>query len=283
MLNRRPRVLRAGRFELVLDRVLVMGIVNVTPDSFSDGGRLTTSSAAIAHAKRLLDEGADILDIGGESTRPGAAEVTPDEELSRVLPVLEGLADCGKPLSIDTRKPVVMRRAVAAGAAMINDVAALRAPDALAAAADSAAAVCLRHMRGEPGTMQQSPVYADVVGEVIEFLRGRIDACRTAGIAVERLAVDPGFGFGKTLEHNLTLLAHLDRLRALGRPIVSGISRKGSLGALTGRPVGERVHASIAAALAAVARGAAIVRVHDVAATVDALKVWQAVERHGDK
>jgi dihydropteroate synthase len=280
-MNRTTRILRAGRFELPLDRVLVMGIVNVTPDSFSDGGRLSSAAAAIAHAKRLLDEGADILDIGGESTRPGAADVALDAELARVLPVVEGLADCGRPLSIDTRKPAVMRRAVAAGAAMINDVAALRAPDALAAAAESDAAICLMHMLGEPGTMQQSPVYADVVGEVVAFLRERVEACRAAGIALERLAVDPGFGFGKTLEHNLTLLAHLDRLRVLGLPIVAGLSRKGSLGVLTGRPVGERVHASVAAALAAVARGAAIVRVHDVAPTVDALKVWQAVERHG--
>ena len=279
-MNRPLRPLRAGRFELPLDRVLVMGIVNVTPDSFSDGGRLATVAAAVGHARRLLDEGADILDIGGESTRPGAAEASLDEELERVLPVLEGLADCGKPLSIDTRKPEVMRHAIAAGVSMINDVAALRVPGALDAAAGSEVAVCLMHMLGEPGTMQRAPVYADVVGEVLAFLRDRVDACRAARIDEARIAIDPGFGFGKTLEHNLTLLAHLGRLRALGLPIVAGLSRKGSLGVLTGRPVGERVHASVAAALAAVSRGATIVRVHDVAPTVDALKVWQAVGRH---
>jgi len=257
-----------------------MGIVNVTPDSFSDGGHLDSADAAVAHAQRLLAEGADMLDIGGESTRPGAAPVSVEMELARVMPVIERMASCGRPISIDTRKPDVMRRAVAAGAALINDVAALRAPGALETAAASDAAVCLMHMQGEPRTMQLSPTYRDVVDEVRAFLRERIAACRAAGIAADRIAIDPGFGFGKTLEHNLTLLAHLRALAALDAPIVAGLSRKGSLGALTGRPVDERVSASVAAALAAVARGAAIVRVHDVAATVDALKVWQAVERH---
>jgi dihydropteroate synthase len=254
-----------------------MGIVNVTPDSFADGGRYASHEAAHAHARQLLAEGADILDIGGESTRPGAAPVGDDEEMERVLPLLERLADCGKPISIDTRKPRVMRAALAAGAAMINDVDAMRAPGALEALAASNAAVCLMHMQGHPGTMQQAPHYGDVVAEVYAYLRDRVAACRAAGIADRRLVIDPGFGFGKNLEHNLTLLRNLDRFNALGVPILAGLSRKAMLGALTGRPVEQRLYASVAAALAAAARGAAILRVHDVAPTVDALKVWQAV------
>lgn len=270
------RYLDAGRYRLALDRPLVMGIVNVTPDSFADGGQHAGHDAALAHARQLLEDGADILDVGGESTRPGAAPVPDEVELGRVLPVLEGLVDCGRPVSVDTRKAGVMRAALAAGAAMVNDIEALRAPGALAALAASDAAVCLMHMQGQPDTMQQAPSYGDVVAEVYAFLLDRIAACRAAGIAASRLVVDPGFGFGKSLEHNLALLRDLERFGALGLPVLAGLSRKGMLGALTGRPVGERAHASVAAALATALRGAAILRVHDVAATVDALKVWKA-------
>jgi dihydropteroate synthase len=271
--------LAAGSHRLPLDRTLVMGIVNVTPDSFSDAGRHAARDAAVVHARQLNADGADIIDVGAESTRPGAIAVADDEELRRLLPVLEPLIATGVPVSVDTRKPAVMVRAITAGAAMINDVNALRAPGAIDVLARSDAAVCLMHMRGEPATMQHAPHYDDVVGEVLGFLRERVEACRAAGIADERIVVDPGFGFGKTLEHNLTLLRSLRQFEKLGVPILAGLSRKGTLGALTGRSVNERVAASIAAALAAVARGAAIVRVHDVAATVDALKVWHAVAR----
>ena len=275
------RILHAGPYRLPLRRPLVMGIVNVTPDSFSDGGKHPGPEAGLAHARRLLDEGADLLDIGGESTRPGAATVPVDEELRRVIPVLERLADCGRPLSVDTRKPAVMRAALAAGAAMVNDVEALQAPGALEALAASDAAVCLMHMQGTPETMQREPHYDDVVAEVRGFLAARVAACRAAGIDAARIVVDPGFGFGKTMQHNLALLRRLDALAPDGIPVLAGLSRKGMLGVLTGRPVGERVHASVAAALAAVAHGAAIVRVHDVAATVDALAVWNAVHNLG--
>ena len=268
------RLLKAGRYELALDRPLVMGIVNVTPDSFAGGIR--DLDAAHDHARKLVDEGADILDIGGESTRPGAVDVDDDEEIARVVPLIERLADCRRPLSIDTRKASVMRRAVAAGASMINDVNALRADGAIDAAAESGAAVCLMHMQGDPRTMQMAPHYDDVVADVQQFLRERAEACTAAGIARERIVVDPGFGFGKTVEHNLALLDALRAIGALGYPVLAGLSRKGMLGKLTGRLVGERVHASVAAALAAITRGAAIVRVHDVAATVDAIAVWRA-------
>ena len=268
------RLLKAGRYELALDRPLVMGIVNVTPDSFAGGIR--DLDAAHDHARTLVDEGADILDIGGESTRPGAVDVDDDEEIARVVPLIERLADCRRPLSIDTRKASVMRRAVAAGASMINDVNALRADGAMDAAAESGAAVCLMHMQGNPRSMQTAPHYDDVVADVRQFLRERVEACTAAGIARERIVGDPGFGFGKTVEHNLALLEALRAIGALGLPVLAGLSRKGMLGKLTGRPVGERVHASVAAALAAITRGAAIVRVHDVAATVDAIAVWRA-------
>jgi dihydropteroate synthase len=269
--------LLAGRFRLALDRPLVMGIVNVTPDSFSDGGDYFGFDAALAHARCLIGEGADMLDIGGESTRPGAEPVTEAEELRRVLPLLDALRDSGVPLSVDTRKPAVMRAAIDAGADMINDVLALRAPGAIDAVAASEAGLCLMHMQGDPVTMQQAPEYRDVVAEVREFLRERVAACVAHGIARERLVIDPGFGFGKSVEHNLTLLRHLRAFTNEGVAVLAGLSRKSTLGALTGRSVpAERVHASVAAALVAAERGAAIVRVHDVAATVDALKVWRA-------
>jgi dihydropteroate synthase len=273
------QVLRCGKFSLDLSRPLIMGVVNVTPDSFSDGGLFLDARQAVAHARRLIEEGADILDIGGESTRPGAAPVTLEEERRRVLPVLESLADCGVPVSVDTRKPQLMRDAVAAGAAMVNDVAALAAPGALEAVAKAPVAVCLMHMQGEPGTMQANPSYRDVVVEVREYLAGRVAAAESAGITRDRIVVDPGFGFGKTLEHNLALLAGLRELRLPGVALLAGLSRKAMLGKLTGREPNERVHASVAAALAAVQNGAHIVRVHDVAATRDALTVWNAVNK----
>lgn len=259
-----------------------MGVVNVTPDSFSDGGRYASFDAALAHARQLLDEGADILDIGGESTRPGAADVGTREELDRVIPLIEALRDCGKPLSVDTSKPEVMRAALAAGAAIVNDVRALAAPGAVETVAASDCGVVLMHMQGSPRTMQQQPQYADVLREVGAFLAARRDALVAAGIPPERIALDPGFGFGKTVEHNLALLRGLSELAALGQPLVAGLSRKSMLGAITGKPVTERQAASVAAALLAVQRGAAIVRVHDVAATRDALAVWRAVEQQGE-
>jgi dihydropteroate synthase len=269
--------LRAGRFALDLSRPLIMGVVNVTPDSFSDGGRHADPQRAAAHAHRLAEEGADILDIGGESTRPGARPVSTDEELARVMPVLEALAGLPLPISVDTRQPEVMRAAIAAGASMINDVSALEAPEAVAIVAASDVAVCLMHKQGEPQTMQDAPHYADVAREVRDYLRERVRAAMAAGLAGERIVVDPGFGFGKGFEHNLELLRRLPELRALGVPILVGLSRKGMLGRITGREVGSRVYASVAAALIAVQHGASIVRVHDVAATRDALAVWQAL------
>ncbi|HMN63456.1 MAG TPA: dihydropteroate synthase [Burkholderiaceae bacterium] len=270
--------LACGRFTLSLERPLVMGVVNVTPDSFSDGGRHDTVEAAIAHARRLVADGADLIDIGGESTRPGAMPVSPDEEIARVIPVLVALRDCGVPLSVDTRHPATMRAAIGHGADMINDVFALREEGAIDAVRDSACAVCLMHMRGEPATMQQAPVYAEVVSEVEQFLEARVDALRAAGVARERIVVDPGIGFGKTLRHNLLLLGALDELAAAGQPVLVGVSRKSMIGDLTGRPADGRLAGSLAAMLAAVARGAAIVRVHDVAETRDALRVWRAID-----
>jgi dihydropteroate synthase len=272
------RELVCGRFRLPLSRPLVMGIVNVTPDSFSDGGRFASVEAAVQQARRLIEEGADILDIGGESTRPGAAAVPVAEELARVLPVLEELSETPIPLSIDTYKPAVMAAALTAGASMVNDVRALREPGALAVLRGSDAAVCLMHMQGTPQTMQIDPRYEDVVGEVCGFLRERVEACEAAGIDRARIVIDPGFGFGKTKAHNIELLRHLGQLGVLGLPILAGLSRKSVLGTITARTVGERVHSSIAAALVAVYRGAAIVRVHDVGATRDALAVYEAIE-----
>lgn len=258
-----------------------MGVVNVTPDSFSGSGRHPTADAAVAHARRLLDAGADLLDIGGESTRPGAAPVDAPTELARVLPVVDALARDGAIVSIDTMKPEVMREAIAAGASMVNDVRALTEPGAVEAVAASGAAVCLMHMQGTPRTMQARPSYGDVVAEVRDFLAVRGRACEAAGITRDRIVVDPGFGFGKTLAHNLALLARLDALVAIGYPVLAGLSRKSMLAAIIGRTDDDRLAASVAAAVAAVVRGASILRVHDVRATVDALAVWRAVERAG--
>jgi dihydropteroate synthase len=271
--------LQCGPFRLSLERPLVMGVVNVTPDSFSDGGLHAGTEQAVAHARRLLGEGADILDIGGESTRPGAAPIALDEERRRVLPVLDALAGCGVPLSVDTRKPALMAEAIASGAAMVNDVTAFTAPAAFEAVARSPVAVCLMHMQGEPGTMQENPTYQNVVREVRDYLAQRVAAAERTGIARDRIVVDPGFGFGKTVEHNLALLRSLAEFRSLGVALMAGLSRKAMLGRLTGREPRERVHASVAAALLAVQNGAQILRVHDVAATRDALAVWQAVKR----
>lgn len=275
-------VLHAGTHRLSLARPLVMGIVNATPDSFSDGGRCADAASAIRHALALQEEGADILDVGGESTRPGATEVPVDEEMRRVLPIIEALVRRGCVVSVDTRKTEVMRAALGVGAAVINDVMALRAPGAMEVVAASDAAVCLMHMQGEPQSMQKAPGYANVVAEVKQFLQSRLEACDAAGIARERVIIDPGFGFGKDLGHNLTLLKHLDELVRLGAPVLAGLSRKSMLGALTGRTVEAREFAGVAAHLAAVARGAAIVRVHNVGAMRDALAVWNAVEELTD-
>jgi dihydropteroate synthase len=262
-------------------RPLLMGIVNVTPDSFHDGGRFAAADDAIAHGRRLIEEGADILDLGGESTRPGARTVPADEELRRVLPVLEGLRGAGVPLSVDTRQPAVMRAALASGAAMINDVNALRAPGALEAVAGTDASVCLMHMQGEPRTMQQAPRYADVVSEVTAFLEARIEACIAAGIDRSRIIVDPGFGFGKRFEDNLALARALHGLASLA-PVLVGLSRKSMIGAMTGRAAtADRLAGSITAALWSAMHGAAVLRVHDVAATRDALEVWRQLEGAG--
>ena len=278
MFDTTPQLDCAGRM-LKLDRVRVMGIVNVTPDSFSDGGAHVTPDAAVAHGLLLAGQGADILDVGGESTRPGAAAVPLQEELRRVVPVIERLArETALPISVDTSHPEVMRAAVAAGAGFINDVRALQAPDALHVAAQLGVPVCVTHMQGEPRSMQQTPQYADVVEDVHRFLAERLFACELAGISKSRVFVDPGFGFGKTLEHNLALLRALPRLAGLGAGLVVGLSRKSMIGALTGvADAGARVVGSTAAALLAAQRGARIVRVHDVAATRQALAVWQAL------
>lgn len=275
------RVLDCGGRSLLLDRPLVMGVLNLTPDSFSDGGEWTGPDRALSHALDMVALGADLIDVGGESTRPGAADVPPGEELDRVIPLIERLAgETGAPISIDTSKPEVMRAAVAAGAGMINDVYALRREGALEAAAALQVPVCLMHMQGEPRDMQKDPHYSDVVGEVRDFLAGRAQACRDAGIEPDRIVVDPGFGFGKSLAHNLALLRGLPELASLGYPVLVGLSRKSMLGTITGRAAGERVAASVAAALLAVQKGASIVRVHDVAETADALKVFSAFQEN---
>lgn len=270
-----PRIssmFRCGRFLFPLDQPLVMGIVNVTPDSFSDGGRFLDPRRAIEHGLALREAGAQILDIGGESTRPGSAPVGVQEELDRVLPVLEGLRACGAAVSVDTMKPEVMAAVLAAGADMINDVRGFEAPGALAAVADSGCGLCLMHMRGMPRTMQAEPVYDDVVAEVAGYLGRRLRAAREAGIAAERLTIDPGFGFGKTLAHNVALFKNLPVLADMA-PVLVGVSRKSMIGLITGRPVEGRQAGSVAAALLAARHGAAVLRVHDVAETVDALNI----------
>jgi len=277
-----PRRLAVGRRALDLTRPRVMGILNVTPDSFSDGGRFLDRDRAIAHARAMLAEGADLIDVGGESTRPGAAPVPEAEEIDRVVPVIEALVADGALVSVDTMKPAVMRAAIAAGASMVNDVRALREAGAIEAVAQSGAAVCLMHMRGTPASMQEAPEYVDVVADVRGFLMSRAGVCEAAGIARERIVLDPGFGFGKTRAHNMALLARLGEIAALGYPVLAGLSRKSTLGAITGRAEEGRLAASVAAALIAVERGASILRVHDVPETVDALKVLDAVLHAGD-
>jgi dihydropteroate synthase len=270
---------QTARFRIGLERPRVMGIVNVTPDSFSDGGAFAAAAAAIAHCERLCAEGADILDIGGESTRPGAEAVDPQVERARVMPVLRAAVRLGVPVSVDTRRAALMREALDAGADIVNDVDALTGAESLdVLAAHPRAGVCLMHKRGDPATMQDAPAYADVVAEVRRFLEGRAAAALARGIARERIVVDPGIGFGKTVAHNLELHRRLHELAPLGFALLVGWSRKSTLGTITGRPVSQRLAASLAAALAAARRGARVLRVHDVAATVDALKTWQALE-----
>ena len=280
--------LQCGRFTLTFERPLIMGILNVTPDSFSDGGRFVARDAALAQAAEMLRDGADIIDIGGESTRPGAPPVPLGEELERVIPVIEALRTVGVPLSIDTYKPAVMSAALAAGADMVNDIWGFRREGALDAVKDSACGVCVMHMLGEPQTMQlHEPAYLDVVAQVREFFEERVRTLTGAGLAAERICLDPGFGFGKSVTgHNYDLLAHLAETRpsSLRVPLLAGMSRKSMLGAVTGRTLpSDRVAASVAAAVCAVERGASIVRVHDVAATSDALKVWQAIRSAGNR
>lgn len=273
--------LQCGRYRLSVDaaaRPLVMGILNITPDSFSDGGKYHMLDTALSHAEEMIAAGVDIIDIGGESSRPGSLAVSLKDELDRVMPLVYALRDCGKPLSIDTYKPEVMRETIAAGADMINDINGFRAPGALQAVADSDCGLCVMHMQNDPQSMQLLPEYDDVVAEVREFLRERIGLMEQAGIARERICIDPGLGFGKTLAHNIALLKNTAELQAaLRSPMLIGLSRKTMIGALTDKPVEQRMAGSLAGALAAVAHGARIVRVHDVAETVDALRVWQAV------
>lgn len=275
---------QCGRFRFPLTpgqfRPLVMGILNVTPDSFSDGGQFHSIDLALSRAEQMIADGVDIIDIGGESSRPGAEPLPLEEELRRVMPVVYALRDCGKPLSIDTYKPEVMREALHAGADMINDINGFRAEGALSAVNQSDCALCIMHMQKDPLTMQLSPEYQDVMRDVTLFLHERVAAMDEAGVDSTRICVDPGFGFGKTVEHNLALLRNMERIsEETGVPVLAGVSRKSMIGAITGRPVEQRLAGSLAAALAAVAHGAAIIRVHDVAETVDALKVWMAVEQ----
>lgn len=272
-------ILRCGRFRLSLDRPLLMGIVNLTPDSFSGDGLVGDVDRAIMHARQQFEAGSDILDIGAESSRPGAIPTLEADELRRLLPVLKEVTGWGVPVSVDTYKPAVMRAALEAGAAMINDITGMINPAALSAVAGSDCAVCVMHMQGKPGTMQQTPLYQDVVAEVRAFLAEAVERCRQAGIADDRLVLDPGFGFGKTLEHNLALFRALTAAGVDSLPVLVGVSRKSMLGAITGRPVEQRMPASVAAALLAAQKGAKIVRVHDVAATRDALAVWAAIEQ----
>lgn len=277
--------LQFGRYRFPISgeksRPLVMGVLNVTPDSFSDGGRFQSLDQALSHAEQLIADGVDIIDIGGESSRPGAQSLPLEEELRRVMPVLYALRDCGKPLSVDTYKPEVMREAIAAGADMINDINGFRAEGALTAVNESDCALCIMHMQNAPATMQVNPEYEDVTEDVTRFLSERVETIVQAGIDRQRLCIDPGFGFGKTVEHNLTLLRDIGKLaQRVGLPVLAGMSRKSMIGAITGKPIEQRMAGSVAASLIAVAHGALIVRVHDVAETVDALKVWQAVENN---
>ena len=274
-----PHSFLCGRFELKLERPLVMGIVNITPDSFSDGGVYADTDAALAHGRQLMQDGADILDLGGESSRPGAMPVSLQEEIQRLLPVVEGLRDCGLPLSVDTCKPAVMRAVLDAGADMINDIYAFRQAGAIEALGQSSCGLCVMHMQGEPCSMQHAPQYAHLINEVRLFLHQRVQSLGAAGVDTRRIALDPGFGFGKTANQNYLLLRELAKLRIAPYPLLVGVSRKSMIGQATGRPVGERKIGSVAAALACVARGANLLRVHDVAATVDALKVWHAAEQ----
>lgn len=278
-----PRILQCGRYRLRLDQPLVMGILNITPDSFSDGGRYHGLEAALAHAEQMIADGVDIIDIGGESSRPGADPLPLEEEMQRVLPVVYALRDCGKPLSIDTYKPALMRESILAGADMINDINGFRAEGAIDAVKDADCGLCVMHMLRDPQSMQRDPAYSDVVGEVSEFLSERVGEMEKAGIGRERLVVDPGFGFGKTVAHNLALLRNIGAIQdKLGLPLLAGLSRKSTIGSLTGRAVDQRMAGSLAAALFAAHQGAAILRVHDVAETVDALKVWQAaIDKEG--
>ncbi len=274
--------LQCGRYGYALERrALVMGILNVTPDSFSDGGRFQGLEFALSRAEEMIAEGVDLIDIGGESSRPGAPPLPLEEEMRRVMPVLYALRDLGKPVSLDTYKPEVMREAIIAGVDMINDINGFRAPGAIEAVRDSDCALCVMHMQNSPQTMQHQPAYTDVVAEVTAFLRERIETMVAAGIERARICIDPGFGFGKTVEHNYDLLRNIGKLQAeLGLPVLAGVSRKSMIGAVTGKPVEHRLAGSLAGALAAVAHGARIVRVHDVSETVDAIKVWQAATIH---
>lgn len=279
----KPNFFECGRFRFDLratqSKPLVMGILNATPDSFSDGGRYQSIDLAISHAEQMIADGVDIIDIGGESSRPGAAPLALDEELGRVMPLIYALRDCGKAISIDTYKPEVMREAIIAGVDMVNDIRGFSDPQSRSVIASSDVAVCVMHMQNNPQNMQQQPDYVDVVREVQAFLSARCDDLFALGVDRARVCVDPGFGFGKTLEHNLHLLRHLGALsEQLDLPVLAGLSRKNMIGVLTGKPVEKRMAGSVAAALAAVQQGAKLVRVHDVAETVDAIRVWQAIQ-----
>lgn len=268
-----------GRFELSFERPLLMGIVNITPDSFSDGNHYLQADAAIAHAKQLIADGADILDIGAESTRPGAEPVALDEELRRLLPVIEGLRALNVPISVDTFKPAVMRAVLAAGADIINDIDGFRDPESIAAVAGTNCGLCVMHMQGEPRTMQQQPSYQDLHLEVKNFLSDRVQVLRSAGVAPQRIMLDPGLGFGKTVEHNYTLLRDLEKIQIDSYPWLIGLSRKSMIGHVVNKAPQQRLAGSLAGMLAAVSRGAAVLRVHDVAESADALNVWLAVEQ----
>jgi len=273
-----PASWRCGRFSLSLDRVRIMGVLNVTPDSFSDGGRFVQLDAALLHARQMIDDGADIIDIGGESTRPGATPISSEVEMQRVLPVLRALQGARVPISVDTSQPALMRAALEEGASIINDVRALRVNEAVETVRGTDCGLVLMHMQGEPGTMQRQPVYHDVVGEVGNWLTRRRDELVAAGVVRERIVIDPGFGFGKNHRHNRQLLGSLEQLLRIGQPLLVGVSRKSTLGEITGRSTEQRLSASLAAALIAIEGGARIVRVHDVAATRDAIAVWEAVQ-----